>query len=94
VLVVHTFMVHPAFARAGYGVGALAGVRRLAEMRGCLCVRLDTYTGNTPARALYERAGYRLAGLIDLGLGHVGLHQFCAYELPLTHARVPEEGSR
>jgi len=52
VMVVHTFMTHPHFRRCGFGRRALAAAHTLAREAGCLCVRLDTYAGNRPARAL------------------------------------------
>ena len=83
VMVVHTLMTHPGFMRLGFGRRTLAASHTLARERGCLCVRLDTYAGNRPARALYEEMGYRSAGLIDLGYGHYGLHWYQTYEFAI-----------
>jgi len=83
VMVVHTFMTDPHLRGRGFGRRALAAAHTLAREAGCLCVRLDTYAGNLPARALYEGMGYDSAGLIDLGFGQYGLHWYQTYELPL-----------
>ena len=85
VAAVHTFMVHPAYGRGGYGAMALRAAHALARSRGCLCMRLDTYEGNIPAQSLYEKAGYRNAGRIDLKLTDYGLDEFwvIVYEFAL-----------
>jgi GNAT superfamily N-acetyltransferase len=83
VMVVHTFMTHPGFRRQGFGRRTLAAAHKLAREQGCLCIRLDTYAGNEPARTLYEGLGYRGAGLIDLGFGQYGLHWYRTYELAI-----------
>ena len=83
VMVVHTFMTHPGFQRHGYGRRTLAAAHAVARAQGCLCVRLDTYAGNQPARALYEGLGYHSAGLIDLGYGQYGLDWYQTYELAI-----------
>jgi ribosomal protein S18 acetylase RimI-like enzyme len=85
VAVVHTFMVHPAYARGGYGEKALRAAHALARSWGCACVRLDTYEGNVPAQSLYEKIGYRKAGKIDLKLTKYGRDEFwvIAYEFVL-----------
>ncbi len=83
VMVVHTFMVHPDFLRQGWGERTLAAAHELARAQGCLCIRLDTYAENEPAKALYERMGYRRVAKIDLGYGEHGLPWYWAYELAL-----------
>ncbi len=83
VMVVHTFMTHPAAARQGVGAQALAAAHDVARAQGCTCMRLDTYAGNTPARALYMKMGYAPTGLVDLGYGAYGLGWYQCYEFAL-----------
>ncbi len=83
VAVVHTFMTRPNSLRRGFGAQMLSQLHELARKQGCCCVRLDTYQHNAPAKALYEKLGYRRVGLVDLGFGAYGLDWYQCYELPL-----------
>ena len=66
VLVIHTLAVHPVIAGRGLGRQFVAFAEGLAAGMGCKVVRLDTYEGNRPARAVYEKLGYHLAGCAPL----------------------------
>lgn len=77
----HTFAVHPAYWRRGVGSALLSAAETLARREGAQALRLDTYADNAPAIRLYERCGYVLCGIIDLGIEPVyGLKWFRAYE--------------
>lgn len=62
VLVPHTLAVHPVIARKGFGRKMIAFAEGMAAGMGCRVLRLDTYAGNRPARAFYQKLGYREAG--------------------------------
>lgn len=62
VLVPHTLAVHPVIARKGFGRKMIAFAEGMAAGLGCRVLRLDTYTGNAPARTFYRKLGYREAG--------------------------------
>jgi ribosomal protein S18 acetylase RimI-like enzyme len=52
-------VVDPAYRRRGYAKRLLEGARATAARRGRPFVALDVLAENTPARTLYEAAGYR-----------------------------------
>lgn len=62
VLVIHTLCIDPAAAGKGYASALVAYAEELGRTFGCTALRLDTYEGNAPARAMYGKLGYRLAG--------------------------------
>ncbi len=62
VLVIHTLVVHPEHSGQGVARGFVSFAEELALSRGKRAIRLDTYEGNEPAKAMYPRLGYRLAG--------------------------------
>jgi len=53
--------VNPAYRRQGLGVAITAAACRKAEQRGMRHVFLQVEVDNAPARALYERLGFRLS---------------------------------
>ena len=56
---VSTVLVDPAYRRRGYARALLERARVMAQAAGRKYVVLDVLAQNTPARALYERIGYR-----------------------------------
>lgn len=84
VLVIHTLAVDPACSGRGAGRLLLKFALRYGQETGCRTVRLDAFTGNSRAVSLYERAGFRPAGTVDLGLNIPGLKWFRLYEFPLS----------
>lgn len=51
--------IHPQHRRHGYGAAAFAAIERLAVDKGLDEMALDVAGHNTPARALYQKLGYR-----------------------------------
>lgn len=80
IFVIHTFMVHPAFARRGLGRKLMAFAEQEARRRGLKALWLDVYAENQPACTLYEQCGYQRLARFDQGLGQYGLDWFYAYE--------------
>ena len=66
VLVLHTLCVDPACAGRGIGREMVRFALSHARETGMRAVRLDTFEGNAPARALYAGLGFRLAGRADV----------------------------
>jgi len=62
VLVVHRLCVHPDWQAHGLARQLMDFAEQLARDRGYACVRLDAYTGNPRAMAIYERRGYVAVG--------------------------------
>ena len=65
VLVLHTLVVDPAAAGKGCGSRFVAFYEDLARSMGCTCLRMDTNEKNLPARRLYQKLGYREAGVVS-----------------------------
>ena len=61
-LVVHRLCVHPHWQGRGLARHLMHFTEIFATDRGFSCIRLDAYTGNRHAVALYERLGYCTAG--------------------------------
>lgn len=62
VLVLHTLCVPPRFSGRGLGRKMVEYAQKYARECGFSVLRLDTFSGNAPARALYTKLGFRLAG--------------------------------
>lgn len=62
VLVIHTLCVPPQNSGHGYAKAMVAYAEDLGRSMGCTALRLDTYEDNLPARQMYTKLGYRLAG--------------------------------
>lgn len=61
-LVVHTLCVSPEKAGHGYGTEMVHYAQRFAVENEDRVIRLDTYAHNEPAKSLYIRNGFRIAG--------------------------------
>jgi ribosomal protein S18 acetylase RimI-like enzyme len=75
VMVVHRLTIDPDFQRAGLASRLMNFAERQATERGYRCIRLDAFTENPAALALYEKRGYRKAGAVAFRKG-----KFFCYE--------------
>ena len=64
VMVLHTLVIHPQFARRGYGRQFVAFYEGYAFAKGCRYLRMDTNARNTRARKMYAALCYREAGVV------------------------------
>lgn len=62
VLVIHTLCIPPDKAGRGYGGEMVRFAKEYAKASGCTVVRIDTYAYNEPAKSLYQKNGFRIAG--------------------------------
>ncbi len=62
VLVIHTLCIPPSKASRGYGTQMLHFAKEYAAEHGCRVIRIDTYAHNEPAKSLYRKSGFRIAG--------------------------------
>lgn len=83
ILVLRTFVVHPAFLGRGIGREMLRYADRYAKAAGMKAIRLDVFEHNLPAIRLYENAGYTYVDTVDLGYSNYGLDRFRLYEKDL-----------
>ena len=63
-LVIHRLCVHPDWQRCGVGRRLMDFTERFAAEHSFACIRLDAYTGNPRALALYERRGFHCVGQV------------------------------
>ena len=63
-LVIHRLCVHPNWRRHGLARRLMDFAESLAAEQGYRSIRLDSYTGNPRAQALYEGRGYRRVGQV------------------------------
>ncbi len=80
VMVLHTFCVHPAARGKRTAAHLLSLCEKEAAQLGGEVLRLDVLSYNQPAICLYEQAGFRYAGTVDLGLDIPGVKWFRLYE--------------
>ena len=64
VMVIHTLTVDPKAAGRGIGSAFVDFYEKFAKQENCTALRLDTNERNTGARALYNKLGYREAGIV------------------------------
>lgn len=62
VLVIHTLCIPPSEAGRGYGSLMVRFAQDMAREQGKRGIRLDTWAHNEPAKALYAKHGFRIAG--------------------------------
>ncbi|WP_448335430.1 GNAT family N-acetyltransferase [Bellilinea sp.] len=84
VLVIHALAIESRLQRHGYGSVLLQACEHLAIENGYKSIRLDTLEGNSVARYLYERHGYRYRGQIRYCSKPVGHQTYLCYEKILT----------
>jgi GNAT superfamily N-acetyltransferase len=61
-LVIHTLCIPPSKAHRGYGKKMVQFAFDYAKTHGCKVIRIDTYENNEPAKSLYQKLGFRIAG--------------------------------
>jgi ribosomal protein S18 acetylase RimI-like enzyme len=61
-LVIHRLCVHPEWQQHGFGRRLMDFAEHFAQQHRFSCIRLDSYTGNPRAQALYERRSYQRCG--------------------------------
>lgn len=62
VAMVHALEIRPSARRSGLGADLVAGAARFAAERGATVLALAVTEANAPARALYEKLGFSIAG--------------------------------
>ncbi len=62
VLVIHTLCIPPEKAGHGYGSRMVEYAQQMPAETDCTAVRIDTYAYNEPAKKLYCKHGFRIAG--------------------------------
>ena len=82
-LVVHALAVDPERQREGIASQVVWYCIGQAREGGYQAVRLDVVPGNDPAKALYEKHGFRYAGDADLDRGIDHIPVFSMFELNL-----------
>lgn len=76
VMVLHTLVIDPEESGKGYGKTFVAYYEAYAREHGCRFLRMDTNSRNTRARAIYQKLGFREAGIVPCtfnGIPGVGL---------------------
>ena len=64
VMVLHTLVISPKYARMGYGRQFVRFYEQYALENGCRYLRMDTNARNLRARAMYQKLGYHEAGVV------------------------------
>ncbi len=75
--VIHRLMIDPDHQGQGLAKALMLYAEKRAVERGWKAIRLDTFTKNPMALALYVRLGYRQAGLVDLRKGRFVVFEKC-----------------
>lgn len=68
-LVVHRLTIHPDYQRRKLASCLMDFAEEMAATEKYDCVRLDAFTRNPAAFAMYERRGYRRAGIVRFRKG-------------------------
>lgn len=80
-MVLHTLAVSPDAQGRGYASEIVRFCADKAKAGGYQALRVDIVSNNEPARKLYERNGFTLAGEVDLERGIEDIPVFSLYEL-------------
>ncbi len=83
VAVLRLLAVHPAIHRKGTGRALLQKAVELSRAAGDVVLRLDTLSGNLPARTMCESFGFQYCGDLELTYPSTGTVPFSMYELVL-----------
>ena len=63
VLVIHTLCIDLPFRGKGRAKEMIVYAEEYGRLNGMKVIRLDTYEGNLPARAMYPKIGYEYSGI-------------------------------
>ena len=85
-LVVHRLCVEPAMQGRGIGRRMMSFIRDYAERQGFASIRLDAYSGNPAAVAMYRRMGFREAGSVHFPRRSL---PFLLFEQPVAPHSAP-----
>jgi ribosomal protein S18 acetylase RimI-like enzyme len=69
ILVVHRLTIAPIYHRRGVATLLMGFAEKKALEKGYDTIRLDAFTQNAPACCLYEKRGYRSAGIVRFRKG-------------------------
>lgn len=83
VRVIHTLCVAPSQSGKGYASQMITFAKEEAKAAGCKGIRMDTFSGNEPAKALYKKHGFRIAGYIDTLLEGLIAEELAMLEIKL-----------
>lgn len=78
VLVAHRLAIDPSYQGRGLSSQLMAFAEEQAAAGGYVAIRLDAFTENPAAVALYEKCGYRKVGIVHFRKG-----PFYCYEKPI-----------
>ncbi len=84
VLVIHTLCIPPERAGHGYATQMMRFAAQYARAQNWTVIRLDTYEHNEPAKRLYLKNGFHLAGSADALLHGVISEQLVYLECDMT----------
>jgi ribosomal protein S18 acetylase RimI-like enzyme len=82
-LVVHRLAIEPSCQRKGYARMLMQFAHKLAKERHYENIRLDAFIHNPAAVALYEKLGYRKAGILTFRKG-----DFFCFEISVDSLKV------
>jgi ribosomal protein S18 acetylase RimI-like enzyme len=68
-LIVHRLCVHPDYQGQGYAQKLMRFAEEYTKKNGYSSIRLDTYTSNQRALALYDSLNYRRVGMVTFRKG-------------------------
>lgn len=93
ILVIHTLCVPPEQAGKGYGKQMIRFAIEKAKDSGCKAIRLDTWAGNKPAAALYQKMGFHYAGTANIMLQGVIPEEQIFFEMGLEDENENSAGN-
>ncbi len=85
VLVVHRLTIHPDYQRRKLASYLMDFAEEMAATQNYDCIRLDAFTLNPAAFAMYEKRGYRRAGIVRFRKG-----DFYVYEKKIEMPGKPK----
>lgn len=86
-LVVHRLTISPAYQRCGLASRLMKFAEDTATIRGYDCIRLDAFTQNPATFTLYDKLGYRKAGIVRFRKGEF----FCYEKAIKAESQNPNE---